>query len=635
MELRKTTHAAIAAGLSLTLAMGCTPAIAFAEGDEDSSNQSNEQAATVEVSVYYYDETDWYQWSNETLTVGASISGSVNPPEGYTVVSAMNDYGYDVVNADTTQVQVKVQKTAEPSEEVNWYTVYYYDEDGTLYGTGMAQNGTTNWDNTVIPSKEGYTFVGWKYESTGEFVDSNTEAMPANDVTLIAVWKPAVEVVTRTVTFYVDGYEAFATAEVEEGELLTAVEAPEKPGYTFLGWKYTGATDDQLIDFNLVTMGTSDISLQAVYQANASYSVTYYDEGYEPIYVGEAVAGTYGWGSYTPETKAGYEFVGWKFVGAEDTDIIDFATTAMPAADTYLQAVWKEAAAVTHTVTYYDEGYEPVATLEVAEGDALTNVTLPTKEGYTFAGWKYVGADDNDLIDFATATMGTADISLQAVWKANEAAATYTIEYYDADGSTLLGTAEAYEGSYNWDYITPAAKEGYTFVGWKYVEDEDTNIIDFATTPMPAYNVSLQAVWEANDPEAVVYTVTVVDNFNETSYTVDVKEGELMEQPTNPYFEGYTFYGWSSSLDEYAAYDFSQPVTGDLTIYAFYTQNAAADDADQATEQTQEPVSEPVEEADVLPQTGDNTLGLAAGAAAAAAAAVAAGSVALKRRRDN
>lgn len=54
-----------------------------------------------------------------------------------------------------------------------------------------------------------------------------------------------------------------------------------------------------------------------------------------------------------------------------------------------------------------------------------------------------------------------------------------------------------------------------------------------------------------------------------------VEDGKAAAKPDDPAREGYTFAGWYSDAECTQAYDFSTPVSGDVTLYAKWTKNAA------------------------------------------------------------
>ena len=367
--------------------------------------------------------------------------------------------------------------------------------------------------------------------------------------------------------------------------------------------------------------------------------MTFYDEGDQPIGNATYQVGSFNWDAITPAPKDGKVFVGWKYTGASDDQIIDFATTPI-LADVSLQAVWKDAAKETHTVNFYDEGYDPIIQLvDFAGSTTWMNQTPAAKDGKVFVGWKFVGADDSEIIPAGTELK--ADWNVQAVWKDAEAAV-HTVTYYD-EGYEPIGYGEIRAGQFNWDQVKPAAKDGYTFVGYKFTGDTDDHIIDFSKTAMPDADVCLQAVWQKNaeptpEPTENEHTVTIYENGKVS--TVKVKDGEKLSKPADPEaVAGYEFVGWSTSKSEMAQYDFDQPVTGDLTIYAMFNakketvENGKAEDSKKqvAADKKDEAKAEK-KDAAALPTTGDPISVVTSAASLAGAVAAAVGMYMTKRR---
>lgn len=70
-------------------------------------------------------------------------------------------------------------------------------------------------------------------------------------------------------------------------------------------------------------------------------------------------------------------------------------------------------------------------------------------------------------------------------------------------------------------------------------------------------------------PTPKTYTVTFVDNVSYTTdQTAKVTSGQKVTKPADPTLEGYVFKGWFTDAGLKQAYDFSKPVTGDLTLFA-------------------------------------------------------------------
>ena len=90
--------------------------------------------------------------------------------------------------------------------------------------------------------------------------------------------------------------------------------------------------------------------------------------------------------------------------------------------------------------------------------------------------------------------------------------------------------------------------------------------------------VTLSAVTLAscNDTEVEVaeYTITFNTDGGSSVSSVKVKDGEKVAKPsTNPTKEGYTFKHWSTTKGG-SEYDFSTAVSGNLTLYAVWEENA-------------------------------------------------------------
>lgn len=68
------------------------------------------------------------------------------------------------------------------------------------------------------------------------------------------------------------------------------------------------------------------------------------------------------------------------------------------------------------------------------------------------------------------------------------------------------------------------------------------------------------------------YAVSFDTGINYIIETKNVKEGSLLEEPTDVLIkEGYLFKGWTTINNDYTSlYDFSTPVTSDFTLYAYY-----------------------------------------------------------------
>ena len=531
--------------------------------------------------------------------------------------------------------------------ETKQYTVTYYDGDKVLDKVKYDENSFDYLNFT--PVKEGYTFVGWAFNGSDEKINATQNPLKG-DWGLTALWEknettPSAK--QYTVTYY-DGSKVLneVTYEVKDGEEFYDYlnYTPVKEGYTFVGWAFTGSKD-QIVATQTPLEG--NWHLDALWKKNESKPSTdkrtvlvqYYDVNDKPIIRVVDFEGSTTWMNQTPAGHEGKVFVGWKYVGDTDDHIIDFSTTPL-LADTFVQAVWKDAVKETHTVNFFDEGYEPIIQVVDFDGSTTWSNQIPAaKDGKVFVGWKFVGADDSEIIPAGTELKG--DWNVQAVWKDAEAAV-HTVKYYD-EGYEAIGSAEVQAGQFNWDHVHPAPKDGYTFVGYKFTGDTDDHIIDFSKTAMPDADVCLQAVWQKNaepTPEPTENEHTVTIYVNGTVSTVKVKDGEKLAKPADPEaVAGYKFVGWSTSKSEMAQYDFDQPVTGDFTIYAMFSAKKETVENGKAEESKKQVAADKKDEAKAekkddaaLASTGDPTFVVTSAAALTGAVAVAVGMYMTKRR---
>ena len=661
-HMNRKLNAAITAGLSLSMVLGSTPVTAIAaQVQQPAAKSATEANDWCELNVY--DEADgqqllgiWVQKGQKKVT--EALEGNVPAKPGYKIDYLYTTVGQQFYYDEATNIWYGSEATLDDHMDLyahfvekqetpaaKQFTVTYYDGD-TVLDKKTFDEGSYEYVN-YTPKKDGYTFEGWAMNGSNEKIVATKNPLKGN-WGLTALWKkndskPSTEKRTVLVQYFDEGYDPIIRVVDFEGSTTWMNQKPmDKPGKVFVGWKYTGADDSEIIKPGQPLNYTDDsVNLQAVWaDAPVEYAtVTFYDEGDQPIGNATYQVGSFNWDAITPAPKDGKVFVGWKYTGASDDQIINFATTPI-LADVSLQAVWKDAAKETHTVNFYDEGYDPIIQLvDFAGSTTWMNQTPAAKDGKVFVGWKLVGADDSEIIPAGTELKG--DWNVQAVWKDAEAAV-HTVTYYD-EGYEPIGYAEVQAGQFNWDHVKPAAKDGYTFVGYKFTGDTDDHIIDFSKTAMPDADVCLQAVWQKNaeptpEPTENEHTVTIYENGKVS--TVKVKDGEKLSKPADPEaVAGYEFVGWSTSKSEMAQYDFDQPVTGDLTIYAMFNakketvENGKAEDSKKqvAADKKDEAKAEK-KDAAALPTTGDPIFVVTSAASLAGAVAAAVGMYMTRRR---
>jgi uncharacterized repeat protein (TIGR02543 family) len=180
----------------------------------------------------------------------------------------------------------------------------------------------------------------------------------------------------------------------------------------------------------------------------------------------------------------------------------------------------------------------------------------PSEKGYTFGGW-YTEPECTNEYDFSTPV--NKNMILYAKWYAD-----LTVKFdVQGHGSAPDSQKIPYGGTAEKPY-TPYAY-GYTFDGW-YTEPECTTLYDFSKEVKE--DITLYAKWLADGTVAFD-----VQGHGTAPESQKIKYGETAEKPEDPSEEGYTFTGWHTEPACTNLYDFSDPVTGDITLYARWLVN--------------------------------------------------------------
>lgn len=209
----------------------------------------------------------------------------------------------------------------------------------------------------------------------------------------------------------------------------------------------------------------------------------------------------------------------------------------------------------------------------VSEGQTISELPMLSWIGEdeqpakVFAGWY----SDKELTqEFTTGTAVNSNTTLYAKWVEPDAEGVYYVNFYSQDGQTVHLTLSAAAGK------TVAPAPGPTLVdkvfkGWSTTMQGDSPAaalvaFDFTTpvSDVAAGDTLNLYAWYADS-----VTVSFIANGGTAVPSQIIAEGDTATsgQTTR---EGYTFHGWSTDKDTYKAFDFTTPVNGDLTLYAFW-----------------------------------------------------------------
>ena len=368
--------------------------------------------------------------------------------------------------------------------------------------------------------------------------------------------------IKHTVSFDSAGGSAVTSQRVVGGQCAQQPQAPTMAGFTFEYW-----ADADGHEYSFDTPVTCDITLYAHWTASASpvaaCLVTFDSAGGTSVPTQTVVSGGKAVQPADP-TLDGFKFQGWSLANGT---AYDFSTPVT--SDVKLYASWSAASpepTVAYTVTFDTAGGSAVASQIVIENGSAEEPSAPVLAGFTFQYW---ASANGSKYDFNTPV--TSDITLYAHWtKTPEPVSACTVVFDSAGGSAVA--AQTVTSGSTATQPTAPTWDGHTFEGWYTANG---TAYDF-TTPVTS-NLRLYAHWSAT-PEPLSAHVVTFDSAGGSAVNVQTVEyGGTATQPAAPTLEGYAFEGWF--LENGDAYNFTTPVTSDITLYAHWSASGQASSA--------------------------------------------------------
>ena len=429
-------------------------------------------------------------------------------------------YGYDTNITLTPKFEQKV------------YYIYLNALTGSLDNSVITMHYGEEIDlSDYLPQAEaGYYFVGWDLDLT---------TMPGHDLYVKAIY----EGIKYNIYFNANGANGNMTFQQATYGEPTKLKANQfaKDGYVFIGWSLSSNGEILYKDESYVNVKVGGLTLYAIFE-EATYKINYNLAG------GKVTNNptTYTISSdyvFNKPTKEGYKFVGFY---TEDGKLVE--STLGLSGNLYLTAKYE---AITYNITYTsDLSIDTNLLPKVYSKDNVVTFDSLTKLGYEFMGWYLNGK-------LVTSTLNmTGDIKLEARFKIIE----YKITYVLNGANNHQDNPLKYTIKDELTFKAPT-KAGYTFNGW-YFSGTDTKVESII-------GKTGDLVLEARfTPEKV--TVTFVDG-NKEIEKVEIDYNSTISQITDPTKEGYVFNSWYLDGNKY---DFSKPVTKDITLKAFYNKIA-------------------------------------------------------------
>ncbi|MBO4726249.1 MAG: InlB B-repeat-containing protein, partial [Clostridia bacterium] len=452
----------------------------------------------------------------------------------YTEVNGEREV-YDIENTPVTQ---DMTLYAEWTKKV--YTVTFNPMNDNPTPVTQSIKHDENATEPTNINKEGYTLINWYYEDDEGNQHAYDFATPVTqDMTLYANW--GINKYTATFEWNIAENGVYTTVEANYNAQFDAPDSPTCEGYDFDGWydNEEGNGDKKIFPQTMPVNGTTFYAKWTIKQCTVTFIT-----GYEQHLAARTIE--YNQTVSQPEIiRTGYNFAGW-YKNHDCTEPYDFDKPVT--GDISLYAKWTPEI---YSVTFNSNCSVSVAGQNVAYNGKVTEPTETlTRMGYDFKGWYYDDQGVTKLYNFESAV--TKNLTIYAQWELQKFTVTFEVD----GGSEVTSQNVDYNQTVNRPN-TPV-KMGHRFIGW-YVDKAYTAKYDFDTKVTS--DETIYAKWQVKS-----YTVKFeVDGGSEVVKQI-VDYGSMVTEPVAPTKEGYVFQGWCD--EDGFEYDFTTPVTQDMTLYA-------------------------------------------------------------------
>ena len=225
-----------------------------------------------------------------------------------------------------------------------------------------------------------------------------------------------------------------------------------------------------------------------------------------------------------------------------------------------------------HTLTFETNGGSAINPITVRHGNAVARPADPTKDKYTFIGW-YADPEFTEEYDFATVL--EADKTIYAKFELTSTPIGDIYVRYDVlhikqlpDGTYDLANAEVEHLSAKKDTTVTAVIKDYRATHHVNVNRTLSKLTGTAIQPYmgvdgkPVYTI-LSVYYDLD-----FHTLTFDTMGGSKIAPETVRHGLTVAKPKDPVNGGYIFDGWYTDKTFRHRYDFSTPLTEDITIYA-------------------------------------------------------------------
>ena len=556
---------AIAAGLSLTLALGSVPAVAFA----DNAGEGNDGDAAQQGSLGQFTFN-----ANGGQFADGSTTSVINGNEGDCIYPEPTRAGYTFKG---------------------WY----------LY-PDMSQIPENLWDyNMYKPTapQAGNWYAAWEKDATAT---------------------QSIEVVSHFVGGDRDGSSETTVVEVPAGSYVSDCVKGEVEGYT--AETIVSGVATSAVEVYMTSSLEGVTTLNVYYKANEQKdqneaNVTFFANGGKFVDGNDYMVGVTASDGTMPQppapTREGYTFAGWYWHAdysnytdeQKEADKVDFSKPVEKGGSMFAQWTKNEAAKTkVEVVSFFQggdrDGSNVIANVEVTPDSSVADC-VQTFDGYHAT--KVVSGVATSEVEVNMTSSLEGITTLYVYYEADKVEEQKEIPVtYVANGGQFADGQEVQRGLTDSEGFMrqPAAptREGYTFAGWYWVssldgltdEQKELNKVDFEQSVAGKDHVTMFAQWTKDAEQENLFNVMYVANGGQFFTGEDVQQGVtdsegVMRQPLAPTREGYTFEGWYWHSD-YTNYteeqkaldkvDFTAPIDRDAVMYAQWTKNAEQNEID-------------------------------------------------------
>lgn len=509
-------------------------------------------------------------WSPKTYTISYNANGGIGAPGSQTkyynqaltlsIEKPVRD-GYTFNGWATTSTGSALYSPGETytanasrtfyaswTKNVAKYTVSYNANGGTGAPASQTKIAGRNLTlSSTIPTRSGYTFMGWGRSSSSTVASYAAGGIYTIDAstTLYAVWSRNLS--TYTVSYHANGGSGAPASQTktEDVTLTLSSTRPTRSGYSFLGWSASSTASYATYSAGGSYTANASVTLYAVWSKNTSYyTVSYNANGGTGAPSSqtktENVTLTL---SNTRPTRSGYTFLGWSASSSATSPSYYPGGSYTANASRTLYAVWERDVSY-YTVSYYANGGSgaPASQTKIEDVTLTLSSTSPTRSGYTFVGWATSSNANTASYYPGSSFSGNYNLNLYAVWNRN--LSSYTISY-NANGGTGAPASQTKikDTSLTLSSTIPAML-GYTFLGWSTSSTASSPTYYAGGIYSANAGATLYAVWSRD-----TFTVSYNANGGTDAPTSQTKyyDQNLTLTSSTPTRDSYTFLGWSES----------------------------------------------------------------------------------------